>query len=34
MNRLTFKTSEKVARDDPKPLDDGSGEEVPEIKWG
>lgn len=28
-----FKTLGKAARDDPKPSDNGSGEEVPEIKW-
>ena len=33
MNQLTFKTPGKAARDDPKPLDNGSGEEVPENKW-
>ena len=33
MNQLTFKTSGKAGRDDPKPSDDGSGEEVPKIKW-
>jgi hypothetical protein len=33
MNRLTLKTFGKVVRDELKPLDDGSGEEVPELKW-